>query len=46
MEKREGAGMDYYREYAVYLEMEKKASPNTQSSYLRDVRNFLQWLLL
>ncbi len=36
--------MDYYREYAVYLEMEKKASPNTQSSYLRDVRNFLQWL--
>ena len=36
--------MDYYQEYAVYLETEKKAAANTQSSYLRDVRQFLQWL--
>ena len=36
--------MDYYEEYAVYLEREKKAAPNTQSSYLRDVRQFLQWV--
>ncbi len=36
--------MDYYQEYAVYLETEKKAASNTQSSYLRDVRQFLQWL--
>ena len=36
--------MDYYQEYAVYLETEKKAASNTQSSYLRDVRQYLQWL--
>ena len=35
--------MDYYQEYARYLENEKHAAANTQSSYLRDVRQFLAW---
>ena len=36
--------MDCYGAYERYLVEEKKASPNTSSSYLRDVRQYLQWL--
>ena len=36
--------MEYLNGYERYLELEKKASPNTLSSYLRDVRQYLGWL--
>ena len=36
--------MDYVAEYESYLKMEKNASPNTLSSYLRDVTQYLRWL--
>ena len=36
--------MDCYEAFARYLLEEKKASPNTSSSYLRDVRQYLHWL--
>lgn len=36
--------MDCYGAYERYLREEKKASPNTSSSYLRDVRQYLHWL--
>ena len=36
--------MDYTAEYESYLKMEKNASPNTLSSYLRDVTQYLRWL--
>lgn len=36
--------IDWYEEYARYLSEEKKAAPNTLSSYLRDVRQFLHWM--
>ena len=32
---------DRYEAYARYLSQEKRAAANTQSSYLRDVRQFL-----
>jgi integrase/recombinase XerD len=36
--------LDTLREYEVYLNGEKKASPNTQLSYLRDLRQFATYL--
>lgn len=36
--------MDYVAEYESYLKMEKNVSPNTLSSYLRDVTQYLRWL--
>lgn len=36
--------MDYLLGYEVWLSSEKKASGNTLSSYLRDVRQFSDWL--
>ena len=36
--------MDYQAGYGQYLAVIKKASPNTLSSYLRDVKQFLLWL--
>ena len=36
--------MEYLSGYEHYLETEKNASPNTLSSYLRDVRQYLGWL--
>ena len=35
---------DYIAQYRIYLEQEKHASANTVSSYLRDVRQFAEWL--
>ena len=36
--------MDYAAEYESYLKLEKNASPNTLSSYLRDVTQYMRWL--
>lgn len=36
--------MEYLTGYETYLKERKKASPNTLSSYLRDVRQYLIWL--
>ena len=36
--------MDYLSGYEVWLSREKKASSNTLSSYLRDVRQFAEWI--
>lgn len=36
--------MDYLSGYEAWLTQEKKASSNTLSSYLRDVRQFSDWL--
>ena len=36
--------MDYVEGYAQWLETDKRASANTVSSYLRDVRCFSEWL--
>ncbi len=36
--------MDYLNGYGIWLKKEKNASVNTLSSYLRDVRQFAQWL--
>ena len=36
--------MENLADYQKYLEVEKKASPNTLCSYLRDVNQFLHWL--
>lgn len=36
--------MDYLSGYEAWLTQEKKASSNTLSSYLRDVRQFSEWL--
>ena len=36
--------MDYLSGYENWLTYEKKAAANTLSSYLRDVRQFAQWL--
>ncbi|WP_253290805.1 site-specific tyrosine recombinase XerD [Pseudoflavonifractor sp. MSJ-37] len=36
--------MDCYEAYERYLTEEKRAAPNTRTSYLRDVRQFLEWL--
>lgn len=36
--------MDYVSGYEVWLSREKKAADNTLSSYLRDVRQFSDWL--
>ena len=36
--------MEYLTEYERYLAEHKKASPNTLSSYLRDIRQYLAWL--
>ncbi|WP_302497134.1 site-specific tyrosine recombinase XerD [uncultured Flavonifractor sp.] len=36
--------MEYLSGYERFLTEEKKASPNTLSSYLRDVRQYLDWL--
>lgn len=36
--------MEYLEEYERYLKEEKKALPNTLSSYLRDTRQYLAWL--
>ena len=42
---REGVGwMEYLAEYERYLKEDKKALPNTLSSYLRDIRQYLTWL--
>ena len=35
--------MDYLKGYEAYLTTEKKASENTLSSYLRDVRQFSEY---
>lgn len=37
--------MDYLKGYEAYLSAEKKASQNTLSSYLRDVGQFVHWLV-
>lgn len=36
--------MDYLSGYELWLSREKKAAENTLSSYLRDVRQFSEWL--
>ncbi|MCI7472499.1 MAG: site-specific tyrosine recombinase XerD [Clostridiales bacterium] len=36
--------MEYLSGYERFLTEEKKASPNTLSSYLRDVRQYMDWL--
>ena len=36
--------MDCLAGYEIYLKERKKSSPNTLSSYLRDVRQYLDWL--
>lgn len=36
--------MDYIAAYELWLTREKKASSNTLCSYLRDVRQFIDWL--
>lgn len=36
--------MDYVSGYEIWLQQEKKASSNTLSSYLRDVRQFSDWI--
>ena len=36
--------MDYLAEYEAYLTVEKNASANTLSSYIRDVSQYLRWL--
>ena len=36
--------MDVLKDYEVFLTTEKKASANTLSSYLRDVRQFAAYL--
>ena len=36
--------MEYLTEYERYLAERKKASPNTLSSYLRDIQQYLAWL--
>ncbi|MEG2119194.1 MAG: site-specific integrase, partial [Pseudoflavonifractor sp.] len=36
--------MDYLKRYEAYLTMERKASLNTTSSYLRDIGQYLHWL--
>jgi len=36
--------MDYLAGYEIWLSKDKKAAPNTLSSYLRDVRQFSDWL--
>ena len=36
--------MDYVKSYEEWLTTEKKASSNTRSSYLRDIRQFEAWL--
>ena len=36
--------MDYISAYELWLTREKKASSNTLSSYLRDVRQFMEWV--
>jgi len=35
--------MEFLKEYEAYLTIEKKASANTVSSYLRDVRQYLEY---
>ena len=35
---------DYIALYRAYLEQEKHASPNTVSSYVRDLTQFRVWL--
>ena len=35
---------DYIALYRAYLEQEKHASPNTVSSYVRDLTQFRAWL--
>lgn len=37
--------MDYLKEFESYLKIEKKASSNTMSSYLRDVRQFTDYIV-
>ena len=36
--------IDYLNEYKNYLVAEKRVSENTLSSYMRDIRKFLEWL--
>ena len=36
---------DYIAAYRAYLSEEKRASANTLSSYLRDLTQYLCWLL-
>ena len=36
--------MDYWSGYEAWLTNEKKAASNTLSSYVRDVRQFSEWL--
>ena len=36
--------MDYLSGYEAWLTNEKKAASNTLSSYVRDVRQFSEWL--
>lgn len=36
--------MEYLKGFERFLTEEKRASPNTLSSYLRDVRQYLEWL--
>ncbi len=36
--------MGHIKEYEAYLTTEKKASPNTLSSYLRDINQYSTWL--
>ena len=41
---REGIGLDVQKDNEEFLTTEKKASANTLSSYLRDVRQFAAYL--
>ena len=43
-EGRRSGKMDYIASYGKFLESEKHASPNTVSSYLRDVSQFQAYL--
>lgn len=42
--KREGAATDELARYSAYLKKERRASPNTVASYLRDVAQFADYL--
>ncbi len=42
--KEELSNLDYISTYETWLAREKRATPNTLSSYLRDVRQFNRWV--
>ena len=42
--KEELSNLDYISTYETWLAREKRATPNTLNSYLRDVRQFNRWV--